>query len=156
MTKPKKKGACPECNRRFVLVSKHLRVTHKMANREERRIVNSISTGKILLPPGRCPIRPCLGIKKHPVKHIKNHKSMGERIKNKIIRSLKLKEGKKQLANLRASNPQPPLTSTFDLPQPAPPCNNASCGKETRRLRRQLQRLQAENGTLRVYQRNPW
>ncbi|XP_058474053.1 cyclin-dependent kinase 11A [Solea solea] len=121
MTKPKVPLECPICGKVLVFVSRHLRVTHKILNEKERAILNNMATGRTVVPPGPCPMLMCLPYILHIEKHIRTHLDMGVAWQDGAIRALKRSTALRLLADLRASNPSPPMVSRLDLDEAGNP-----------------------------------
>ena len=148
MTKLQEEGKCPICGKQLQCVAKHIRVIHGVKNTKERAILNKLSTGRILLGGGTCPLLVCGKSVLHIEKHLRAHTDVTQQLANKKINSLKRTLAVKQLADLRATNPRPPMVSQLDLgdqedPQPGPaPCNNPACIAQAQLVNFQKQELQ--------------
>ncbi|XP_029963475.1 zinc finger and SCAN domain-containing protein 26-like isoform X2 [Salarias fasciatus] len=157
MTKTKEQRVCPICGKYLKAVAKHLRQIHRIPNPNERIILNNLATGRILLGGGRCSLPLCNSQVLHLEKHLRGHKDVTDRRVEREIKSLKKATAIRLLAELRASNPTPPLMSTLDVEQEeeeaggsaAGPggCTNPSCiqaGQENRELQQEVTELRRD------------
>ena len=113
MTKTKDEGECPLCGKHLKCVAKHIRVIHKIKNAKERAILNNLSTGRILLGRGHCPLVLCNKLVLHLEKHIRAHNDVTQQRADREVTSLKRSIAVQQLADLRASNPS--MVSQLDM-----------------------------------------
>ena len=111
MTKTKEEGECPICGKTLQRVAEHIRIIHKVKNNKERSILNHMSTGRILLGGGKCHLVLCGKTVLHLEKHIRAHTDLTQRRADHHVNSLKRTLGIKQLADLRTTNPHPPMVS---------------------------------------------
>ncbi len=162
MTKTKGEGKCPLCGKLLKCVSKHLREIHHLQNKNERTILNNLATGRVLLGSGRCPLPLCNTQVLHLDKHLRGHKDITQRRLARELKSLKQRTAISQLAELRATNPNPPLVSKLDEEEEASEdetaagpdrCNNPSCihaRRENKELQREVRELRQDIRLLRV------
>ena len=119
MTKTKQTGECPICGKVLLFIAKHLREIHSLKNSQERAILNGLATGRTLVPPGPCPV-PLPGCPVHTLnleKHL--HLMHSDLSKDTAIH---------KLAFLRATEPDPPMVSTLDLPDNQAQQNDPEAG----------------------------
>ncbi|TKS66026.1 hypothetical protein D9C73_000082 [Collichthys lucidus] len=152
MTKTKESQLCPVCGGSFVQLAKRIRNRHAVVNPEERVILNNMATGRVTLPPGPCPMPGCGLRRMHVAKHLKTHHVISRRRLKEELLKLKRAAGIAALAKLRATNPQQPMATTLDLPDPGEgsstsqrqPCANPSCralAQHCQGLQEEIQRL---------------
>ncbi|TKS65994.1 Muscle M-line assembly protein unc-89 [Collichthys lucidus] len=96
----------------------------------------------------------------HVAKHLKTHHVISRRRLKEELVKLKRAAGIAALAKLRATNPQPPMATTLDLPHPREgsstsqrqPCANPSCralAQHCQGLEKEIKRLGRSNAALR-------
>ncbi|KAG8004737.1 hypothetical protein GBF38_016612, partial [Nibea albiflora] len=118
MTKTRTNGECPICGKVLQMVAKHLRETHLIKNGKERAILNSMATGRTVIPPGPCPIQGCSPAIINVDKHLKAHKELTYEQIAEERRKAKRAAAIKALATLRASSPDPLMQTRLDLADP--------------------------------------
>uniref|UniRef100_A0AAV2LI07 C2H2-type domain-containing protein n=1 Tax=Knipowitschia caucasica TaxID=637954 RepID=A0AAV2LI07_KNICA len=136
MTKPKQSGQCPICLKVLMHISKHIREVHRIRNQTERSILNGISSGRIYMQQGLCPVPGCGVFRRRLSTHLEGHVDLlpgrRESFKQVAHRDAALK----QLSELRATNPQPPMASVLDLEDSlASECRLPSCIQREFRIR---------------------
>ncbi|CAK6983381.1 hypothetical protein D5F01_LYC04307 [Scomber scombrus] len=135
MTRAKSQGKCPICGKVLAFLAKHLRERHAVVNKKERAILNNLTTGRLPLPPGPCPIPNCIPYLRNVERHLVTHKDLGMHRLQKERQNLKKKTAIALLSELRATNPVPNMVSSLDLEDPGEgsstqtvdPCQNPSC-----------------------------
>ncbi|KAE8297669.1 hypothetical protein D5F01_LYC04307 [Larimichthys crocea] len=118
MTKTKDQGVCPVCGKSLYMVAKHIRQTHMVRNKVERAILNNMTTGRTVIPPGPCPIPGCTPHVLHVAKHLKGHTDITVQRTETEMAKLKKAAAIAALARLRATNPQPPMATSLDVEDP--------------------------------------
>ncbi|XP_049920234.1 adenylate cyclase, terminal-differentiation specific-like [Epinephelus moara] len=124
------------------MVAKHLREGHNLENHKERAILNHLATGRTPVPPGPCPLPLCAPYLLNLEKHLKGHKECTAARPKLEIRALKRSAAIALLAELRATNPDPPMVSALDLadeledPEEGTSlCQNRACVHARQRVR---------------------
>ncbi|KAG8004729.1 hypothetical protein GBF38_016604 [Nibea albiflora] len=100
------------------MVAKHLRETHLIKNGKERAILNSMATGRTVIPPGPCPIQGCSPAMINVDTHLKANKELTYEQIAEEWRKAKRAAAIKALAALRASSPDPLMQTRLDLADP--------------------------------------
>ncbi len=134
---------CPLCMRMYARVSQHLNIIHKVKNKEERKLLLAIESGRINARAGNCPIAGCGKFSNRLDRHIRTHSEISAVAQDDAILKCKRRVVIQKLTILRASNPAIPMVSTLDLEeymQPEEPemppdqeeldeeeCSNAGC-----------------------------
>ncbi|XP_039528819.1 uncharacterized protein LOC120479993 [Pimephales promelas] len=131
---------CPICFRPYHQLSQHLTNTHLVKNKEERKLLLALSSGRVDVRKGTCPVPACGKTTARMDRHLKCHSELTPSTRKKTLASIKRRKILEDLANLRASNPEVPLASTLDQEDvsgpveeeevadaPAPPCANPAC-----------------------------
>ncbi|KAG8004751.1 hypothetical protein GBF38_016627 [Nibea albiflora] len=158
MTKTRTNGECPICGKVLQMVAKHLRETHLIKNGKERAILNSMATGRTVIPPGPCPIQGCSPAIINVDKHLKAHKELTYEQIAEERRKAKRAAAIKALAALRASSPDPLMQTRLDLADPGEaaseeePCQTCRTSKvkirnltvQVKRLKRQVADLKSQ------------
>ena len=131
MTKTKQTGECPICGKVLLFIAKHLREIHSLKNSQERAILNGLATGRTLVPPGPCPV-PLPGCPVHTLnleKHLHlMHSDLSKDRLDREILALKRATAIHKLAALRATETDPPMVSTLDLPDNQAQQNDPEAG----------------------------
>ncbi|KAG8004739.1 hypothetical protein GBF38_016614 [Nibea albiflora] len=151
MTKTRTNGECPICGKVLQMVAKHLRETHLIKNVKERAILNSMATGRTVIPPGPCPIQGCSPAMINVDTHLKAHKELTYEQIAEERRKAKRAAAIKALAALRASSPDPLMQTRLDLADPGEaaseeePCQTCRTSKvKIRNLTAQVKRLKRQ------------
>lgn len=156
MTRTKQGGICPVCKRSFRQLNIHLREYHKIKNDQERRLLNSFATGIFHIPDGPCPIRGCLRNDQNVQKHVqRSHSELLREEKETYLTKARLRALLRALAELRNTNPDPPMVSSLDPQEDSDddePCQNPACLLRVQRLEGKITRLEGENARLKVKQ----
>ncbi|KAI7807084.1 hypothetical protein IRJ41_019463, partial [Triplophysa rosa] len=95
-------SACPLCSNAYAQLSQHLRVTHKVLNLTERRLILSLESGRVRYREGTCGIPGCRKMTSRLDCHIRGHTELS-------------KEAQRNLAALRASCPAIPMATFLDI-----------------------------------------
>lgn len=148
---------CPLCMRMYARLTQHLVITHKIENKEERRLLLAIESGRINARAGNCPIPGCGKFSNRLDRHIRTHSEISAVAQDDAILQCKRRVVIQKLTVLRASNPAIPMVSTLDLeeyqqPEEAevPPdqeeleeeqCSNTGCKRQKEFLRSQVVNL---------------
>ncbi|RXN16065.1 ATP-dependent DNA helicase PIF1-like protein [Labeo rohita] len=98
-----------------VCLSQHLVLTHKAENKEERRLLLAIESGRINARPGSCPIVGCGRFCNRLDRHIHTHSEISAVVQVNAVLQCKRRVVISKLTALRASNPAVPMVSTLDL-----------------------------------------
>lgn len=153
---------CPLCLRGYHQLSQHLRVSHKVINSQERKLLLAISSGRVDVRKGTCPVPACSKYTTRIDRHLKGHTELTRAAQQEAIQVLKRKKIIHDLAELRASNPTVPMASTLDQEEaqdledaPLPPevegtCDNPCCQQASKRLQDQVANLNRQVKTLRI------
>uniref|UniRef100_A0AAV2LVH6 Uncharacterized protein n=1 Tax=Knipowitschia caucasica TaxID=637954 RepID=A0AAV2LVH6_KNICA len=132
MTKPKVSGQCPICLKVLQHTSKHIREVHRIKNARERSILNAISTGRVDIGKGTCPVPGCGLFRRRLSNYIEGHSDLLPGRREAYQQVARRDAALKRLSELRATDPQPPMASVLDL---ASECRNPSCIQREFRIR---------------------
>ncbi|XP_067284388.1 uncharacterized protein [Pseudorasbora parva] len=147
---------CPLCLRGYHQLSQHLRLTHKVINRQERKLLLAISSGRVDVRKSTCPVPACGKSSSRIDRHLKDHTELTRAAQQETMKALKRKKIIDNLADLRASNPAVPMASTLDLEEaqdlmdePRPleekeeegTCDNPRCQQAHKQLQDQVVNL---------------
>uniref|UniRef100_A0AAV2LCU3 Uncharacterized protein n=1 Tax=Knipowitschia caucasica TaxID=637954 RepID=A0AAV2LCU3_KNICA len=136
MTKPKQSGQCPICLKVLQHVSKHIREVHLIRNPTERRILNAIASGRVDVQKGTCPVPGCGLFRRRLSRHIEAHPDLLPGRREAYQQVARRDAGLKQLSELRATDPQPPMASVLDVDDSlASECRHPSCIQREHRIR---------------------
>ncbi|MGL5598715.1 MAG: hypothetical protein ACRDDA_11535 [Aeromonas sp.] len=86
-----------------------------MENKEERRLLLSMESGRVNIREGVCPVPACGKATSRMDWHIKVHTELSSVAQEDILREMKRKRILNELAVLRKSNPVVPMVSTLDI-----------------------------------------
>ncbi|XP_057193195.1 uncharacterized protein LOC130556326 [Triplophysa rosa] len=106
---------CPVCFRMYVRLSQHLVVFHRVQNKDERKLLLSLVSGRVNVREGICPLPGCGKETTRLDRHIKVHTELSSGAQEDALRDIKRKKVLKELAVLRESNPTVPMVSILDL-----------------------------------------
>ncbi|KAG1960373.1 uncharacterized protein LOC120466694 [Pimephales promelas] len=151
---------CPLCLHGYHKLSQHLRVTHKVINSQERKLLLAISSGRVDVRKGTCPLPSCGKSTSRLDRHLKDHTELTREAQQETMQALKRKKIIHDLTYLRASNPAVPMASTLDLEEdqdlenaPPPPeestCDKPCCQHARKQLQDQVAELNRQVDTLR-------
>ncbi|XP_077091405.1 uncharacterized protein LOC143742438 [Siphateles boraxobius] len=136
---------CPLCLHGYHQLSQHLRVTHKVINSQERKLLLAISSGRVDVRKGTCPVPSCGKSTSRMDRHLKDHTELTRVAQQETMQALKRKKIIHDLTELRASNPAVPMASTLDLEDSPPHPEKGTCDKPCcQHARKQLQDQVAE------------
>lgn len=135
-------------------------MSHKVINSQERKLLLAISSGRVDVRKGTCPVPTCSKYTTRIDRHLKGHTELTRAAQQEIIQALKRKKIMHDLTELRASNPAVPMASTLDQEEaqdledaPLPPeegtCDNPCCQQASKRLQDQVADLNRQVKTLR-------
>lgn len=131
---------CPLCLHGYHQLSQHLRMTHKVINSQERKLLLAISSGRVDVRKGTCPVPYCGKSTSRMDRHLKDHTELTRVAQQETMQALKRKKIIHDLTELRASNPAVPMASTLDLEDAPPPPAEGTCDKPCcQQARKQLQ-----------------
>lgn len=141
---------CPLCLRGYLQLSQHLKMTHKVINIQERKLLLAISSGRVDVRKGTCPMPACSKYTTRIDRHLKGHPGLTRKAQRETIQMLKKKKIIHELAKLRASNPAVPMASTLDQEDaPLPPREEGTCDNpRCQQLRDQVANLNRQVETL--------
>lgn len=152
---------CPLCLRGYHQLSQHLRVSHKVINSQERKLLLAISSGRVDVRKGTCPVPGCSKYTTRIDRHLKGHGELTKEAQQETIQVLKRKKIIHDLAELRASKPAVPMASTLDQeeaqdledaslpPEEEGTCDNPCCQQASKRLQDKVANLNRRVKTLR-------
>lgn len=132
---------CPICGKDYSQLSQHLRVSHMVKNVAERKLLLALQSGRVSVRVGCCPVPGCSKESARLDRHLKAHTELTVATRRAMVEKRKKEQILRELAALRASNPEVPLISTLDLQdenEDAPehplqeeeeeePCNRKAC-----------------------------
>lgn len=99
---------CPLCKCTYSRLSQHLRLTHRVVNLQERKLLLAISSGKVNFRKG------CGKSTSRMDRHLMGHTELTAATRQETIQALKRRKILHKLSELRASNPVVPMASTLD------------------------------------------
>ncbi|CAM4539474.1 unnamed protein product [Leuciscus chuanchicus] len=106
---------CPLCTRMYSRLSQHLQVFHKVENKDERKLLLALESGRVNVRSCVCPVPGC-GISTTRIdRHLKSHAELSTAAKESVLKQCKRKKVLAQIAALRATDPEVPLVSNLDL-----------------------------------------
>ncbi|ROL49818.1 hypothetical protein DPX16_1189 [Anabarilius grahami] len=157
-------GSCPLCLRMYARPSQHLVVTHHVKNKEERKLLLSLESGRVNVCERRCPVPGCGKLTSRLDRHIQTHSDLSMTARMDAVLSCKRKKVLSQLSALRASNPEVPMVSSLDLEEEPKSedtsmsldeeeseeeqCVSAACKSQTDQLKSQISDLNLQLDTL--------
>lgn len=101
--------------RGYIALSQHLKTGHHVRNADERLIFPKLGTGRIQTKKETCPVPGC-SYSSRLDKHLKEwHSELSTARRHSFRCDVKRTTALRQLAELRASNPNPPMASSLDL-----------------------------------------
>lgn len=145
---------CPLCKCPYSRLSQHLRVTHRVMNLQERKLLLAISSGRVDVRKSTCPMPTCGKSTSRIDRHLMGHNELTAAARQETIQALKMRKILHNLSELRASNPVVPMASTLDqedshnhtltMEEEEQACDNPLCQKlrnEVADLNRQVDTL---------------
>ncbi len=105
---------CPLCKCPYSRLSQHLRLTHRVVNLQERKLLLAISSGRVDVRKGTCPLPTCGKSTSRIDRHLMGHTELTAAARQETIQALKMRRILHNLSELRASNPVVPMASTLD------------------------------------------
>lgn len=153
-------GLCPLCLRMYARPSQHLVVWHRIRNKEKRKLLLSLESGRVNVREGRCPMPGCGKLTSRLDRHIQTHSDLSTTARMDVLLSCKRKKVLSQLSALRASNPKVPMVSSLDLEEEPKSedtsmsldeeeqCVNPECKSLTDQLNSQISDLNLQLDTL--------
>ncbi|CAM4574644.1 unnamed protein product [Leuciscus chuanchicus] len=105
---------CPICLRSYARLGQHLVVTHGVKNKEERKLLLAMESGRVNARAGLCPVPACNKFSNRLDRHIRTHSEVSVGVQDEALRFCK-RVCLSKLTALRASNPAVPMVSTLDL-----------------------------------------
>lgn len=106
---------CPLCMRMYARLSQHLTVTHKVENKQERKLLLALESGRVDARAGMCPVPACGKFSSRLDRHIRTHSEISLVAQDEALRLCKRRQILSKLTVLRATNPDVPMVSTLDL-----------------------------------------
>ncbi|XP_057180265.1 uncharacterized protein LOC130547909 [Triplophysa rosa] len=106
---------CPICFWMYARLSQHIVVFHRVQNKDERKLLLSLESGRVNVREGICPLPGCGKETTRLDRHIKVHTELSSGAQEDALRDIKRKKVLKELAVLRESNPTVPMVSILDL-----------------------------------------
>lgn len=144
----------------YARVSQHLQVYHKVENKDERKLLLSLESGRVNVRSSVCPVAGCGKSTTRIDRHLKSHTELSTATKDNALQLCKRKRVLAQLAALRATEPEVPLVSTLDLlpdiedanvpfeEEEEEECSNPGCKEKVERLKIEKSRLNMSVETL--------
>lgn len=105
---------CPLCKCPYSRLSQHLRLTHRVVNLQERKLLLAISSGRVDVRKGTCPLPTCGKSTSRIDRHLMGHTELTAAARQETIQALKMRKILHNLSELRASNPVVAMASTLD------------------------------------------
>ncbi|CAL8360243.1 unnamed protein product [Merluccius merluccius] len=115
----------------------HLVCKHDIQNAQERTWLVGLANGRVNCNKEPCPVPTCPHTAQNLNRHFQSHWEVSLQDREDLMAQLKRTVTIRMLAELRATNPMPPLRSTLDLedpqyppadpPHPEEPCAEAVC-----------------------------
>ncbi|KAL0163625.1 hypothetical protein M9458_039378, partial [Cirrhinus mrigala] len=153
---------CPLCFRSYHQLSQHLRVMHKVLNVKERQLLLALSSGRINVRKGTCPVAGCKKETSRLDRHLRTHTELSKTARRDALQACKRQKILGELASLRASDPEEPMVSTLDIDEaqdvsdvpPVPEeeeveeCSNARCKAQMKKLQDEVADLSKQVDTL--------
>nr|XP_055049547.1 uncharacterized protein LOC129435054 [Misgurnus anguillicaudatus] len=156
---------CPICGGYYMHLSQHLRVTHKVFNVEERKLLLALESGRVDVRKGRCPVPGCQKEVARMDRHLHGHSELSAKARRKAFAEVKRVRILEKLAALRADGPAVPMASTLDLQREEEqareeaidtpeedddeqPCGSEACERRVARLRVRVCDLEKQVDTL--------
>ncbi|KAK1803148.1 hypothetical protein P4O66_021680, partial [Electrophorus voltai] len=141
---------CPICRKNISSVRQHLRISHGVANKEEKALLLKLVSGRVDVRVGICPMPSCNQHTTRMDRHLKSHTELSKDKQKEVLDELKRKCIIAKLAELRASQPAVAMVSILDIVEelwweklkdveigpaaedaPCPePCENAACQRK--------------------------
>ncbi|XP_027867567.1 uncharacterized protein LOC114141322 [Xiphophorus couchianus] len=116
MTASKFKNRCPVCQSKSWRLRSHLDDVHSVRNAQERRILLAFARGRVSVRGMKCPISGCTYGGSRVAQHLLDaHRDLGAKEKRRHLRKLQWRKTLRQVRELRASGPDPPLATRLDL-----------------------------------------
>ncbi|XP_023185897.1 uncharacterized protein LOC111607974 [Xiphophorus maculatus] len=116
MTASKFKNRCPVCQSKSWRLRSHLDDVHSVRNAQERRILLAFARGRVSVRGMKCPVRGCAYGGSRVAQHLQDaHRDLGAKEKRRLLRKLQWRKTLRQVRELRASGPDPPLATSLDL-----------------------------------------
>ncbi|XP_066532008.1 uncharacterized protein [Hoplias malabaricus] len=106
---------CPICEKFITCMSQHLRVSHGVVNKKERKLLLQLVSGKVDVRTGICPVAGCNTKTSRMDRHLKTHNELSKPMQTEVLNSLKRKMVLKGLSELRESQPDVPMASILDI-----------------------------------------
>ncbi|KAG7259145.1 hypothetical protein CRUP_013361 [Coryphaenoides rupestris] len=125
---------CPLCHKNDSALAWHLLRAHDIHNVQERGLLVGLASDNVKCLKEPCPIPACRHVDKNLVQHLETHWEVSWSDRQELLAQLKRSVTIRMLAELRATNPKPPLTTNLDLEAPQAHTANPSraeepCGK---------------------------
>ncbi|XP_023188419.1 uncharacterized protein LOC111608431 [Xiphophorus maculatus] len=119
MTRTKEKSFCPVCMHNSGKLLLHLQLRHNVTNRTERRLLLALACGRVSVKGMVCPVKRCNYSGNRVDRHLKEvHADLQDWKEH--LRRLQRSRTLQLMAELRRSEPQPPLATTLDLDHAQP------------------------------------
>ncbi|XP_032406088.1 uncharacterized protein LOC116710901 [Xiphophorus hellerii] len=119
MTPSKFKNRCPVCHRPSWRLRRHLDDVHCVRNALERRILLAFARGRVSVRGMKCPVGGCSYGGSRVAQHLQDaHRDLGAKEKKRLLRKLQWRKTLRQVRELRASGPDPPLATRDRAPAP--------------------------------------
>ncbi|KAL1250745.1 hypothetical protein QQF64_018541 [Cirrhinus molitorella] len=159
---------CPLCYYGYHRLSQHLRLFHKVTNKEERQLLLALSSGRVNVRKGACPVPACGKMCSRLDRHLKSHTEMTKEAQREAMKAAKRMKILLDLAKLRATKLVVPMVSSLDLEEvhdawdttvtqeeaEQEACSNLCCQESSKALSEQIADLNKQVDTLNTALRN--
>ncbi|KAI7795895.1 hypothetical protein IRJ41_009167 [Triplophysa rosa] len=108
-------ACCPLCLNMYAQLSQHLRVTHKVLNVLERKLILSLESGRVQYRERTCIVPGCEVTTSRLDRHIQTHTELSKGAQRDVVRDCKRKKVLEALAALRATCPAVPMATSLDI-----------------------------------------
>lgn len=115
MTLTRVAHSCPLCFKVYAAMSNHLRRTHVIANRDERKLLLNLSSGHVNIRSCPCPVGGCTYRNGRLDQHLKlAHLGLSADQRESYTQSVRKAKTVSLLQDLRKTEPSPPMVSSID------------------------------------------
>nr|XP_054588484.1 TANK-binding kinase 1-binding protein 1-like isoform X1 [Nothobranchius furzeri] len=115
VTMPSKYANCPICGRPFAALPHHLKRSHKVVNPGERQLLLKLANKRVFYRYEPCPVSGCRYQSSRCDRHLGTcHLELTEELLDWAVQSVQKRVTVRQLADLRATAPHPPMVIQLD------------------------------------------